>query len=51
MERFDSPHPDIAIQLAHIEDMFDLLDQKIEIIDLRANDLLKAVQAAVEFDA
>lgn len=51
MECFDSPHTEIAIKLAHIEDVFDLLDQQIEIIDLNASSLLKAVQAAVEYDA
>lgn len=48
MERFDSPHPDIAIKLAHIEDMFDLMDEQIKIIEMRASSLLKAVQAAAE---
>lgn len=51
MERFNPSHLEIAIRLAHIEDMFDLCDQQIEIIELRTESLLKAVQAAVELFA
>lgn len=47
MERFDPPNPEIAIRLAHAEDMLDLCDERMQLIELQTVDLLKSVKAAV----